>query len=169
MSAFIIAIRLFFLAILVAGCADKAEPDFQRCQQLETRKEFEEARSACLVAVSKDPQSRSGKLAQARLAVLATEAQDAFRQQQARFATLANQQREGEEHVKKLKSQYEDATAREASLKAQLEHASNPDEKKRLEAALGQALAAKDAALKSIGSGKPGSKCPPGDPMCGDL
>jgi hypothetical protein len=54
-------------------------------------------------------------------------------------------------------------------LKAQLEHASNPDEKTRLEAALGQALAAKDAALKSIGSGKPGSKCPPGDPMCGDL
>lgn len=160
---------LLFLAIFVAGCADKAEPDFQHCQQLEARKEFEEARRACQVAVSKAPESKSGKLALARLPVLATEAQDALREKQARLATLAGQQHEAEERLKKLKSQYEDAAARETSLKARIEQASTPDEKKRLEADLGQATAAKDAALKSVGGGKQGSKCPPGDPMCGDL
>jgi len=161
--------RLLPLAMLVAACADKAEPDFRRCQELEARKEFEEGRKACQVAVSKDPDSKSGKLAAARLPVLATEAQDASREQQARLATIANQQHEAAERLKKLKTQYEDAVAREASLKAQIEHASNPDERRRLEADLVQATAEESAALKSMGGGKPGSRCPPGDPMCGDL
>ena len=164
-----IATGLFFLAILVASCADKAEPDFQHCQQLEARKEFEAARRACQAAVSKAPESKSGKLAQARLPVLATEAEDRFREQEARLATFANQQREAADRLKRLKSQYEEAAAREASLKAQIAQASSPEEKKRLEADLVQATAAKDAAMKSVGGGKPGSKCSPGDPMCGDL
>ena len=155
--------------MLVAGCADKAEADLRHCQELEARKEFEAARRACEAAISKDPESKSGKLAQARLPMLATEAQAAARKEQARLGTFANQQREAEEHLKKLKSQYDDALAREASLKSRLGQASIPDEKKRLEADLSQATAAKDAALKAVGGGKPGSKCPPGDPMCGDL
>ncbi|MEI9948256.1 MAG: DUF4340 domain-containing protein [Pseudomonadota bacterium] len=55
------------------GCTDKAKSDFDRCEQLEQTRKFDEARKACELAHSKAPDSEAGKLAAAKLPVLATE------------------------------------------------------------------------------------------------
>lgn len=163
------AVFVLVLVALTSACADKAEPDFKRCEQLQAEKKLEEAKKACELAVSKDPESKSGKLAQARLPLLATESQSAAREQAARVGALASRQQDAAERVKKLKAQYEDASAREAALRGQLDRASTAAERQRIQGQIDQAVAARDAAAKAAIGQKPGSKCPPGDPLCGDL
>ena len=63
----------FVIPFAALGCTDKAKPDFERCQQLEQARKFDEAREACELAHSKAPDSEAGKLASARLPVLANE------------------------------------------------------------------------------------------------
>ena len=159
------AVRALLASLLILGCTDKAKPDFDRCVQLEQEKKFEDAIKACQIATSKDPGRESGKLAQARVPVLKTEDQEAARQEAARLAAVASQQQDAAERLKAARAKYDEASAREAALRAQLGQASTPEEKQRIQTQIDQAVAAE----KAVMGNKPGSKCPPGDPMCGDL
>lgn len=58
---------MVLLFVLMAGCADPADPDFQRCQNLEAEANFEGALEACKLAVSKSAESSSGKKAAAKI------------------------------------------------------------------------------------------------------
>lgn len=51
----------------VMGCKDRAEPDYQRCVQLEQKSDLQAAHDACVVAKMSDPNSKSGKLAAQKL------------------------------------------------------------------------------------------------------
>jgi hypothetical protein len=56
--------------LMLAGCTDKAEPDYTRCLDLETKGETQNARDACNAAVTADPNSKSGKAAAAKVTEL---------------------------------------------------------------------------------------------------
>jgi len=58
----LIAISASSVATL-AGCTDAAEADFQRCEQLEREKSYEQALLACQEAQKKDSRSHAGKKA----------------------------------------------------------------------------------------------------------
>ncbi len=61
--------RWFFIAVvLVVGCEDKATADYQKCVELETKGQHDEARSACAAAASADPRSKDGVAAAAKKA-----------------------------------------------------------------------------------------------------
>jgi hypothetical protein len=53
-------------SLLVSGCKDKAEPDLQRCEQLDKEGKLEEALLACQAARAADPSSAAGELATKR-------------------------------------------------------------------------------------------------------
>ncbi len=57
-------------AVLGTACSDKAKTDYERCESLAAQKKFLEARAACKVAIAKDPNSQSGKRAQAWIPAL---------------------------------------------------------------------------------------------------
>jgi hypothetical protein len=75
-----LARRLVFASLLVAGaCAcDKAKSSYEQCMAHEAKWEFVKARDACRAAVKADPESKSGKAAQAKLAYLEAEAEKAL-------------------------------------------------------------------------------------------
>lgn len=52
---------------LMTGCADKAEPDFKRCQAAEGRGDLASAVTACEMATAADSSSQAGKAAAERL------------------------------------------------------------------------------------------------------
>jgi len=77
---------LLLLALLLTGftsaCADKAEPDLKRCEQLQAEKKANEALEACKKAVAADSESKAGKRASEITTVL--EAQIAKAEQEAK-------------------------------------------------------------------------------------
>ncbi len=157
------------LSFVLLACTDKAKPDFERCQQLDLAKRFDEARKACELATSKDPESKSGKLAAARLPVLATELRQQSDEQQSRDARALSEMRDANDRLRQLKAQFESAAAKEAALKAQLEAVSDPSLKAKLQSELAEATAAKDAVMKEstgAGSSKQPCNCAPDDPLC---
>ena len=157
------------LSLVLLACTDKAKPDFERCEQLERAKKFEDARKACERATSKDPESSSGKLAAAKLPVLATELRQQSDAQQSRDARALSEMRDANDRLKQLKAQFESAAAKEAALKGQLEAASDPSLKAKLQSELAQATATKDAVMKEstgAGSSKQPCNCAPTDPLC---
>jgi hypothetical protein len=72
------------LASLVAvgalGC-DKAKPAYEECMALEAKWEMIKARDACRAAVQADPDSKSGKAAQQKLAYLEQKAEEELEKQ----------------------------------------------------------------------------------------
>jgi tetratricopeptide (TPR) repeat protein len=152
--------------LLAIGCTDKAKPEFERCEQLEAGKKYDEAREACQRAVAADPESKCGKLAAARLPVIANEASKAAQAQRADDAAF-------EEHEAKLaalKGRFDAALARIGELQAALSQATDPGEKSRIESNLAQTMTEKNAIATEMRGGKPSSgkpcSCPPGDPLC---
>jgi hypothetical protein len=65
-----------------AGCKDAAEPDYRRCEQLESQGKLDEALEACRAARAKDARSPMGELATKKEVSLLTRI-DAKRRQQA--------------------------------------------------------------------------------------
>ena len=53
--------------LILAGCGDKAEADYNRCVKLHGEKKYQEAKTACQAAVDKDSNSRYGTLAKQNL------------------------------------------------------------------------------------------------------
>jgi hypothetical protein len=154
-----------------AGCGDKAKTDFSRCEQLEQARDYDEARKACELAVSKDPASSAGKLAAARLLVLATERRDDADQTEARISKVTAAAQNEKERLDGLKARFDEAAARQASIKARLDNATDPAEKTLLGTELAKAIADEAAATKEITSGsvKKGCTCAPNDPLCSCL
>ena len=54
-------------AIVAGGCKDKAEPDYKKCVEAEAKGDILAAESTCNGAVAADPNSTSGKAADAKL------------------------------------------------------------------------------------------------------
>ena len=158
-------------ALAATACADKAQPDFERCLQLEQAKNYDEARKACELAVSKDPESKQGKMAAARLPVLATEQHDDIDPRDARASRAAADLQTEKSRLQGLKARYDQTVAREASLKSQLAHTTDPSEKASVSSELAKAVADEAAAMKDMTSGnsKPGCACAPNDPLCSCL
>jgi hypothetical protein len=75
-----IAARLVLALLVVAGACgcDKAKSSYEECMAAEAKWEFVKARDACRAAVQADPNSKSGKAAQAKLAYLEEEAEKAL-------------------------------------------------------------------------------------------
>ncbi len=59
---------LIIAIVAVAGCNDKATPDYEKCVELETKGKHDEARAACAAAASADPRSKDGVSAAAKMA-----------------------------------------------------------------------------------------------------
>lgn len=57
-----------FGAIAIAGCEDKAQPDYAKCVVADSQGNFQHAWDACNEAIAVDPNSTSGKAAAAKLA-----------------------------------------------------------------------------------------------------
>lgn len=164
------ALPLFVaIVILLVGCTDAAKPEFERCEQFQNAKKYDEAREACQRAVAADPESRSGKLAAARLPVIATEASKAAQAERADDAAFE----EREAKLAALKGRFDAALARVGELQAALSQASDPGEKSRIESKLARTIAEKNAIATEMRGGKPSSgkpcSCPPGDPLCSCL
>jgi hypothetical protein len=72
-----LALRMAVTVLAVAGaCAcDKAKAGYEECLALEAEWKMVEAREACRAAASADPDSKSGKAAQAKLPALDVEAE----------------------------------------------------------------------------------------------
>jgi len=164
---------LLILALLIVGCADKAKPEFERCEQLQTDKKYNEAREACQRAVAADPESTAGKLAAARIPVIDTEAVKADQAERRERDQSDARIAEAEARSASLKANFDAALARVAQLQGQLNNTTDPVEKARLEAELAAALKDKNTAGAEIRGGKsPNGKpcnCPPGDPLCSCL
>lgn len=77
---------LFTLVGLVTACSDKAKPAFDECVTLEAKEEVVKARTACQAAASADPNSKSGKAAQGKLAYLNPQADKILREEAAKNA-----------------------------------------------------------------------------------
>ena len=60
--------RIVVLSLGLAGCADEAKPDYNRCVALEVRGVFDEAIQACEEAQNKSATSEAGKAAAGELA-----------------------------------------------------------------------------------------------------
>lgn len=89
-----------FAAATIAGCADKAEPDLKRCEELEARQKYQEAIEACQLARSKDPESSAGKKADAKLPVLEAAKK---KREQAKAAAMEQERAKAEKELAKLK------------------------------------------------------------------
>ena len=164
---------LLVLALLIVGCADKAKPDFERCEQLQTDKKYNEAREACQRAVAADPESTAGKLAAARIPVIDTEAVKSARAERAEQARSSAALDEAEAKSRELKTRFDAAIARVRRLESELSSTTDPDAKARIESALAKVKEEKAAIATQIRGGKPSSgkpcNCPPGDPLCSCL
>lgn len=156
-------------ALVIAGCTDKAKPDFARCEQFQNAKKYDEAREACQRAVAADPESKSGKLAATRLPVIAIEASKAAQAERADDAAFE----EREAKLAALKGRFDATLSRIAGLQAELSQATDPGVKARVEAALAKVKEEKAAIATEMRGGKPSSgkpcNCPPGDPLCSCL
>jgi len=162
-------ISALFLLFAIVGCTDKAEPDFERCEQFQNAKKYDEAREACQRAVAADPESKNGRLAAARLPVIATEAGKAAQAERSDDAAFE----EREAKLVALKGRFDAALSRIAELQAELSQASDPDAKARIESELAKVKEEKAAIATEMRGGKPSSgkpcNCPPGDPLCSCL
>jgi hypothetical protein len=58
------------MAIVVAGCADKATPDYTKCVDYELKGTLDLARAACVSAMTADPTSKDGLAAAAKVTQL---------------------------------------------------------------------------------------------------
>ena len=78
-----LAKRIVLVSSLVAGAwgCDSAKSDYEKCMELEAKWKMVEARDACKAAVAADPDSKSGKAAQAKLDYLEKEAEKALKEQ----------------------------------------------------------------------------------------
>lgn len=163
---------LFFLFILV-GCTDRAKPEFERCQQLQTDKKYNEAREACQRAVAADPESKAGKLAAARIPVIDTEAVKSAQAERAEQDRNSAALDEAEAKRRELKTRFDAAIARVRQLESDLSSTTDPDAKARIESDLAKVKEEKAAIATQIRGGKPSSgkpcNCPPGDPLCSCL
>lgn len=92
---------------MLGGCADKAEPDLKRCEELEQQQKYDEAIEACQLSVSHDPESAAGKKAQAKIPVLET-ARKKLADEKA--DALDAQASRAKAALEKLKGQANDAT-----------------------------------------------------------
>jgi hypothetical protein len=61
---------LLALALVVGGCADKAQPKYDECVALEAKWDTVKARDACKEAAAIAPNSKCGKLAAGKLTYL---------------------------------------------------------------------------------------------------
>ena len=164
---------LLILALLIVGCADKAKPEFERCEQLQTDKKYNEAREACQRAVAADPESTAGKLAAARLPVIDTEAVKAAQAERTERDRSSAAIDEAEATARERKTRFDTAVARLAQLQSQLSASTDPDAKARIEGELAKVKEEKAAIATEMRGGKPSSgkpcNCPPGDPLCSCL
>lgn len=160
-------------ALVMTACADKAKPEFERCEQLQTDKKYNEAREACQRAVAADPESTSGKLAAARIPVLDTEAVTSARAERAEQDRSSAALDEAVAKSRELKTRFDAAIARVTQLQGQLSGTTDPDAKARIESELAKVKEEKAAIATEIRGGKsPNGKpcnCPPGDPLCSCL
>ena len=69
---------LALAALAASGCGDKAKASYDECVQAEGKWDFVKAREACEAAAKADPNSKSGKAAQAKLARLREQAEKAL-------------------------------------------------------------------------------------------
>ena len=159
--------------LVMTACTDKAKPEFERCQQLQTYRKFNEAREACQRAVAADPESKAGKLAAARIPVIDTEAVKSAQAERAERDRSSAAIDEAEAKSRELKTRFDAAIARVTQLQGELSRTMDPDAKARVEGELAKVQEEKAAIATEIRGGKsPSGKpcnCPPGDPLCSCL
>jgi hypothetical protein len=57
----------FIAIVMVAGCADKATPDYTKCVDFDAKGMLDQARAACVAAVNADGTSKDGVAAAAKI------------------------------------------------------------------------------------------------------
>ncbi len=95
--------RFIVTLAVVLACDDKATPDYEKCVDLETKGQHDQARAACSAANQADPRSKDGVAAAAKMAEIDSKTREESAKVVAAAASQAATETKSKEEIEEVR------------------------------------------------------------------